>query len=353
MRLKLYSYILLALFMAVGFSTMSFAQVDTTGTPDRASTQLIYYYDEADGENYLTVTNTNDSSGVTIHVQIFRNYDPDDPGAPVLCDERDFFDFLTPNDTHVYDLDEDNFPKNEGETAGSIGEQTTLDLDTPSDTKGFAIITPVVSEADASAISFQHMIGTSRSTQPFILNAMGRDAVDLATGAILDDGTVLDGVANGFILVQPNENLVDFGIDAGDVDVVGFAFTDAYGPAGLLGYNITPGAVTWTPFIFDFLENPTSCGAVTIECFGTFGLNDDFQQFNRELNESTLDADQLLLCGGTTTPDYPDTMQPVNIDAEEFGWLRIFVSGLDDNENHISLFYEDDNAQGARWMYTR
>ena len=65
--------------------------------------------------------------------KIFRSYDPADPGAPVLCDERDFFDFLTPNDTHVYDLDEPNFPKNEGENSAEHGEQTTLDLDDPSD----------------------------------------------------------------------------------------------------------------------------------------------------------------------------------------------------------------------------
>ena len=129
---------------------------------------------------------------------------------------------------------------------------------------------------------------------------MGRDAVDLGTGQPAADGTVLDGVSNGFVLLQPDENLVDFGVVSKEVDIVGIAFTDAYGPAGLLGYNITPGAVTWTPFVFDFLENPTSCGASQIECFGTFGLNDDFSQFNEELNDPGVEA---LLCAGTTTPD--------------------------------------------------
>ena len=172
--------------------------------------------------------------------------------------------------------------------------------------------------------------------------------VDLATGEVVADGTVLDGVANGFVLLQPSENLVDFGIVGGSVDVVGFAFNDAYGPAGLLGYNITPGAVTWTPFIFDFLENPTSCGVSTIACFGSFGINDDYNQFDLILNDGTDE----LLCAGTTTPDYPDG-PVVNSGADEFGWLRIFVSGLDDNENHISLVFESDIVTGARWLFTR
>ena len=107
-------------------------------------------------------------------MQIFRSFDPADPGPPVHCDERDFFDFLTPNDTHVYDFRTPMFPKNEGETAATTGEATTIDL--AGSFVGFVIVTPVVSEADASAISFQHLIGATRSDQSFKLNAMGRDA---------------------------------------------------------------------------------------------------------------------------------------------------------------------------------
>ena len=65
-----------------------------------------------------------------------------------------------------------------------------------------------------------------------------------------------------------------------EVDVIGIAFSDNYGPPGLLGYQVTPGDSVWTPFIFDYKEEPTSCGNVNVGCFVTLGLNDTFIQNN-------------------------------------------------------------------------
>jgi len=139
--------ILALLFAVLLFPSSSRCQIiKATGNASEASTQLIYYYDQDGGNTNIQVTNTDDTQSLWIHVQIFRNDDPDGidlNGDEVICDERDFIDFLTPNDTHEYDLGDSNFVKNMGETPADEGESTSIDV---TSTKGVVVITPVVSE---------------------------------------------------------------------------------------------------------------------------------------------------------------------------------------------------------------
>jgi len=336
--------------------------VRPTGTSSKASSQLIYVYDSFDEDNpdlenasAIQVTNTNDTEGVWIHVQVFRNFDPDvsftadggfvnGPEQPVICDERDFIDFLTPNDTHAYNIfdDPELLYKNEGESETQQGEQVNIDL---LGTKGFIVITPIVSESDLTAISFQYLTGNFY-IDDFIINsnAMGRDAVDFTTGETLPDGSPLDGETGGFVVLQPDEFLTDFSTTSDvetqttTVQLVAIVFQDIYGPPGLLGYVVAPASTQWNSFIFDFKEDPTSCGIKTIECFDDFGLNQTFTQFNPLLGDD-------LLCGSTSTPPHPFT--------GGFGWVRIFVSGLDNFVNHLAFFGKPDDFIGGKWMFTK
>lgn len=334
--------IILALFIA----NQAYAQITTpSGISSRSSSQLIYWYDLdfADRASTVQVTNTNDNNGVWIHVQIFRN------GANgLVCDERNFVDFLTPNDTHLYSLGQDEFPKNTGEAEGQQGESTTIDLDDPV-TKGFVIITPVVSESDFTAISFQHLIGhfgLSNGTNAFRINAMGRDAVNYSTGEIVPDNTPLDGTSNGFINLQPEELVFNNqGFVGNSAFIVGINFIDNYGDSGLLGYNIEPGSTTWNSFIFDWKEDPTSCGVKPDECFFSIGLNDDIVDANTLIDDD-------VLCSGTSFSDIP--FQGGVYGPIVLGWTRIFVSEYDDNENQLGLVGALSGDQGgAKWMYTR
>lgn len=309
----------------------SFSQiVKPTGKSTRASSQLFYFYDETFPDTDIQVTNTNDTQSVTIHVQIFRN-----DGDAIVCDERDFFDELTPNDTHLYELDELN-------TNG--GETVSID---PGGTAGFVVITPVVSVSDASAISFHHLIGNfNRESEGLNVNAMGREAVDFTTGEPLEDGTVLDGVTGGFVVLQPDEYLFDF-TGEGDVSVYAASFIDSYGPPGLLGYTILPGEIEFTSFIFDFEENPTSCGDITLSCFFRIGINDTLELEN---SASGLIAPQEEICPGTITPDNTDN------EGDPEGWIRIFLSGFDQFENTVAIYTTDENGDsgdGGKYVYTR
>jgi len=331
------------------FAQQSYAQIiGPTGTTSSSSSQLIYFYDQStvvDNEmtmgdtSYIQVTNTSLNQETWIHVQIFRNYDIDGAGGelPVICDERDFIDMLTPRDTHVYNLALSNFPKNMGENQNDEGEHTSIDV---RGTKGFIIITPVVSQSDLSGIAFQHLIGaTNDDVLNFRLSAMGRDAVDFATGEIAADGTVMDGVTNGYLILQPEEIVFNVPGNFSSGDFIGIAFQDQYGDAGLLGYQVLPAIADWTTFIFDYKESPTSCGDKTIECFSTSGLNGDIGQNNTFLGPS-------LLCGGAGTPENPEN-------GLSYGWTRIFVSGLDEYVNNLGVMYINDTLRGADWMYVR
>ena len=108
-------------------------------------------------------------------------------------------DFLTPNDTHVYAISQPMFNRNLGETAVDPGGDTTINLFNPQPSLGFIVITPVVSDVDLTAISFQNLIGNYEGTNNSWFNIMGRDALDFATGQVVPDGTPLDGVTNGFV----------------------------------------------------------------------------------------------------------------------------------------------------------
>jgi len=326
--------------------------IKPTGVNSRASSQLVYYFDDYIEDSEIQVTNTNDTQGVWIHVQIFRSFDADGSDVEastdkIICDERDFVDFLTPNDTHVYNFWDFPFEKNAGETETTEGDSIFINLegDGSSGAIGFAIITPVVSESDFTAISFQHLIGSVyMDAEPLYwgFNAMGRDAVDFTSGDIVADNTPLDGTTNGFIVLQPGELDFSFSdvVSQAYPQIIGIAFRDSYGPAGLLGYNVLPADVTWTSFIYDYKEDPTSCGVRTISCFDNIGLEENnFSQGNDLLGTD-------YLCSGVDLPGTENDSGPVN------GWARLFVSGLGDFVNHIG-FYGDQYQTGAKWMITK
>lgn len=326
------------------FPLMSYAQVvATSGNPSEVASQVIYLFHDDDS---IHITNTNDTEGTWIHVQIFRTADTDDDNdIDILCDERNFIDFLTPNDTHFYDFEDFPFNKNMGETETEFGEEVSINLqDLSSDGYfGFVIITPVVSESDLTAKSFHYLTGNMDSNFfTSYTNAIGRDAVDFATGDRIEDGIPLDGETNGFVLLQPAENLFLFeDVSSDTTALIGFAFEDVYGDPGLLGYTVNPASFTWTSFLFDFKEDPTSCGTRTFECFTLLGIEED------DFGPITDDFENDLICGGADVP--------ANADGDQYGWMRIFVSGLGDNVNHLGIFGVDTefDAEDVVWMYTR
>lgn len=87
---------------------------------------LIYFFDLRERETFVQVTNTG-SSDSTLHVQIF-NVDDN-------CNENNFFDNYTPNDTHVYNirdiLTNDGNPSGVELPDGAYGLVVILPLEEP------------------------------------------------------------------------------------------------------------------------------------------------------------------------------------------------------------------------------
>ncbi len=316
-----------------------------TGKTTEQSSQLVFWYDEDDTgsgalspnrDTLIQVTNASVDTPVWVHVQIFAssNTSPGDPTTAVICSETNFNDFYTPLDTHIFTMD--NVVRNDPLDPGN----EVVDLQ---NTKGFIVITPIDGPGTRNAISHQHMFGYSFVSDGLIfgymVSSMGRDAVSFTTGAVVADGTVLDGVANGYVLLQPDIlkfTYSGFGGDFNDfADLVSIAFKDNY--EGVFGYVAEPADATWTPLIFDEDENPISCSTVTQNCFFDIGLNDDGSGFGF-LQANVLLGDQLL-CPGN---------------GNIIGWTKIAVGGLEGLENELGLLgttYSDEGYSGAVWMH--
>jgi hypothetical protein len=327
------------------------------GKTELQASQLIFWYDQTTTTtpdlnrfSYIQVTNAADTP-VTVHVQIFRSSNPSfgNPATAVLCDELDFNDLYTAFDTHIYDLSD--IVTNDGVSIASVDG-----------TKGFVVVTPINNRADSEAISHQHMFGNTylqdfNSHVEFVLNAVGRDAVSFANippGLPVEDGTVLDGVNNGYIVLQPNvvkfnffstmnvnENCSDIpNVPSGTCefdsldgspeifdppallsDIVAIAFQDNYN-ATFGGYQAQPDFYDWNGVIFDDKEFPVSGCSLGVDCFADVGLNDRFTEANPLLDQGA------LLCPGNTFTD---------------GWVKLEVSNLGDFTNVIGI----NGLQGA------
>lgn len=72
-----------------------FADARTFSETDTVQSELISFFDLRDRESFVQVTNTSNES-VTLHIQIFN--------VNENCNENNFYDVYTPNDTHLYNL---------------------------------------------------------------------------------------------------------------------------------------------------------------------------------------------------------------------------------------------------------
>ncbi|NIP29605.1 MAG: hypothetical protein GTO02_04560 [Candidatus Dadabacteria bacterium] len=197
--------------------------------------QLSSYYDLRDRKTYIQVTNTTDITR-TIHVQIFQN--------DRNCDELDFFDNLTPNDTVVYDLD--NIIKNDGSAA-------PINLLDNSD--GYIVISDLDIDVDSS------LIGNFR-----IIDDSGYEYRANMAGFSTSD--TFDPFFSPFIA---NFNTVG---GANQADVVAYAY-DGAGTSSVM--NLDNG-ISFDIFVYDLDEDPLSCDNRVFACGAVmnYGINEDF-----------------------------------------------------------------------------
>lgn len=122
---KYLKYAVFAVFLLFPFQVFSGASIDINET-DRADRQLVGFFDLRERESYIQLTNI-DSFGQQIHIQIFNVADN--------CNENNFFDNYTGNDTHVYNLR--NIQTNDGSPSGIV---------LPDDAYGIIVATHTIEE---------------------------------------------------------------------------------------------------------------------------------------------------------------------------------------------------------------
>jgi hypothetical protein len=330
----------LGILIAAGLGVLSLkhnasAQVTQPGGANNLqSSQQIFWYD---ADNRITLIQyTNAGPAVDVHVQFFVN-----DGDGFACQEFDFDDSYTAEDTHIYILTpfENEFFKNEGcsldkaikgDTAAQLACESAIISDVPvAGTKGFVVITPIVSVDDETAIAHQHTFGTSTLLDPndaYRVNSTGRDAVNFMDGLGLPepDGTVLDGVDNGYVLLQPDAIKTDFFFDdcpepdcgSNGVDIVSIAFKDNY--TNVLGqYSAEAGSALYdVPLLFNDNEQQLSCAVQEQDCFFDYGLTNDIDSDNQLLGD-------VVLCNA----NFED-----RIFDQASGWLHVTTTDIDENE---------------------
>ena len=127
MKIKLLSIHILCIFLIFSMASCD----DISYESDTNSFQLVSFFDLRERETFIQLTNTNNDSR-NVHVQIF---DVDNN-----CNENDFFDNYTGNDTHVYNMRD--ILTNDGNPSG---------VDLPDTAYGFIVIT-TAQEAEESLI---------------------------------------------------------------------------------------------------------------------------------------------------------------------------------------------------------
>jgi len=219
----------LTLFFLNSETSYSGAEFDavTTDNPDRA---LVGFFDLRERETFVQVTNVDPTSN-NIHILIFD--------VSNNCNENNFFDLFTPNDTHTYNLRD--ILTNDGNSSGVV---------LPDNAYGVFI-------AFSATQDFQgkQMIGNLRiednNGYEYRTNLVGTNADQ--TGGPLHQFVTFNfntegGVTLSDILIIPSGTTFEDGMQVTDIDDV---------------------LSSWTSVdvdIYDLNENPFSCRKVLYAC---------------------------------------------------------------------------------------
>ncbi|NIP31312.1 MAG: hypothetical protein GTO02_16885, partial [Candidatus Dadabacteria bacterium] len=233
-----YRTLILVSLLFIALPTELFARSGTIiPQKDVDPAQLSAYYDLRNRSSYIQITNTTAQTR-TIHVQIFQH--------DRSCDELNFFDELTANDTVVYNLD--NIIKNDGSVAP---------INLADDSSGYVVVSDVNFERSS-------LIGNFR-----IVDDEGYEYRANMAGAQLS-GSVVTNLSSGDVFIA-NFNTAD---GANYADLVGYAYDDGNSTTVT---NYDPG-VSFDIFVFDLNEEPLSCDTRVFACGGimNYGINEDY-----------------------------------------------------------------------------
>jgi len=204
----------------------------TINETDTGDFQLVGFFDLRDRESFIQITNT-DTSGRTVHIQIFN--------VGNLCNENNFFDVYTPNDTHVYNLRD--ILTNDGNPSGVV---------LPENAYGIFVATYVSDTGieDITLIGNQRIEDDNGYEYRTNLSGIG---IDASGSSNPQSFTFNFNSENGVILS-----------DVVGIQLDGEASTSP--PAEVFAADIVNIWTSWDIDIFDTNEVPFSCRNVIFAC---------------------------------------------------------------------------------------
>jgi len=216
-------------------TAQTFSGVLPVSETDHESFQQFYFYDTRDRESFIQITNSNTGpSNITIHVQVF-NVDDD-------CNENNFYDTLTPNDTHVYNMRD--IQTNNGNPSGVV---------LPDNAYGLVVITNVIGAGQESTNNPTSLIGNFR-----IIDELGYEYRTNAHGFTDFEFINFERLftfnfskKEGVILSDVIAMLVD-GAGTGRIEVI--------------AQDIIRSNISFDFDLYDINENAFSCRDVTFAC---------------------------------------------------------------------------------------
>jgi len=308
-----------------GKGTGAFITIAETDGVEENS-HLFYFFDLRDRETFIQLTFTdfrNVGSSATAHIQIW------DVGNN--CNENNFFDSYTVNDTHVYNMRD--IQTNDGSPSGVVLPDGA-----------YGIVTAIVridnptNGGEGQPIGNMRMIDNNGYEYRTNAQKIGQTFFDLESG--------IPGVFHSF-----NFN-TNGGVDLSDI--VGIPFTFLSGPGGF-EITVSPVQDIFAPFdvdIYDLNEVPFSCRDVVFSC-----VDEDNPLLDELLQNSGVNVASFeyginnaiphskggeLLCPGNTISDGIVTLIPEEInfntcnDCAEPLWFFGFA-GLNNGNGRGSL----------------
>lgn len=258
---------------------------------DTGEDRLVAFYDTRSRDTFIQVTNTS-SQEVTIHVQLFQA-----AGTVAQCEELDFYDSLTANDTHVYDVE--NIVSNDGVDYADI----------PSGQHGFAVISLRTGVSNS-------LIGMFR-----IIDESGYEYRTNAAGSKFEEPRARD------FDVLNTDGIINFSSANGNnlSDLVGITFVSisddtVYASPGVIA---TFGRPLNSVLIYNEEENGTSCSSTSFSCAET--------QIDKAIDNSLPNSlgDNNRICGTST------------LAANNAGWLSLPFTGFTCTDGFVGTDTDD------------
>jgi len=228
------------LLIALSLAFISYSQVFASdpfnvANSDNVDRLMFGFFDLRDRETYIQVTNTDGVNSHNVHIQIFNVADN--------CNENNFFDLYTPNDTHVYNLRD--ILTNDGNDSGVV---------LPSDAYGIFVALVVNGSFEDSEVN--KFIGNIRiednSGYEYRTNLLGTNYIN---------GNSSRRTSIPFATFNFNN---EGGVTLSDITFITYSTTGS--PFEIRISNILENWYLMDVDIYDLNENPFSCRNVIFSC---------------------------------------------------------------------------------------